>query len=326
MLTLRHSLTILFFFALCAYCTAVSYFYTYHEDDGLKDEEKEAAVVESYFKRADYYFVNKKLESFHLFSDELIHNQSKNELILTGPNGVVLSKDDKPIYYKSESGYFDIAKRVLNLNKSVVVRAPNMTISADYLSYSDANKIISTSGNVFSKTVNYDDFFELKITSNQLDYEYIKNKVTYQSLVDGRVERFRKYEPPVLFNANRLTLNLVSKTGQMSGEVQIRNQGLTASSREGEIFLENYNKKLKYFALSDDVIVREKVFPKHGEPFERRAYSEKLEGHVLESMVVLLGSPKVYQKKDVLKGNMIILRQNNETIEVDDANTNFRLR
>lgn len=58
---------------------------------------------------------------------------------------------------------------------------------------------------------------------------------------------------------------------------------------------------------------------------ERRAFAERLEGFMSENLVVLTGYPKVFQQQDVIKGNRIILRENNEVVEVEDANTNFRI-
>ena len=60
--------------------------------------------------------------------------------------------------------------------------------------------------------------------------------------------------------------------------------------------------------------------------FERRAFGEKLEGMMSESKIILTGYPKVFQQNDVITGNKIVLRENNEVVEVDDANTNFILR
>ena len=103
---------------------------------------------------------------------------------------------------------------------------------------------------------------------------------------------------------------------------------MRANAIRGEIFLENYNKKLKYYALYDDVKVVEKIpVIKKGESrktfIERRAYAEKLEGFVKEGKIVLTGYPKVLQENDVIKGNVITLLKSNEVIEVDDSSSSF---
>jgi lipopolysaccharide export system protein LptA len=108
-------------------------------------------------------------------------------------------------------------------------------------------------------------------------------------------------------------------------KVRLKKQQLKARSRRGEVYLENFNKKLKYFVLFDDVKVTEKVML-DGSSFERKAFAETLEGFTAEEKIVLTGYPKVFQMRDTIKGNKIVLRENNEVIEVDDANTNFQLK
>ncbi|EQC45466.1 LptA/OstA family protein [Bacteriovorax sp. Seq25_V] len=326
MLNLRHNLVIGIFFALCIGAIVLSSMPVYEFEPVEDTEEASTKIIESYFNSADYYLIGKDADNFHLYSSELIHNQTKNELILTSPNGVFFSDDGDPMYYSGGSGFYDIDEGKLFLKENVILRSRKMTINSDEFNYDDKLKTVLSRGNVFSKTTNYDDMFELVIESEALRYFHLARKAQYSGNVRGKMNRFRKYEAPFYFNSDRLTLLMDDKKAEMDGNVAIQKQGLRANSRRGEVFLENYNKKLKYFALFDDVIVKEKVAPENTPPFERRAYSERLEGFTSEGMVVLLGSPKVYQKKDVLKGNVIILRENNETIEVDDANTNFKLR
>ena len=110
------------------------------------------------------------------------------------------------------------------------------------------------------------------------------------------------------------------------GNVKLIKQGLTALSREGEIFMDNYNKKLKYYTLIDDVKLTEKVKLEDGSSFIRTAVAEKLDGLVAEEKNILTGFPKVFQQGDVITGNRITIRENNQVVEVDDANTDFILK
>src|SRR5690606_36667393 len=109
---------------------------------------------------------------------------------------------------------------------------------------------------------------------------------------------------------------------ELLGNVLVRRPGMVSTSLKGEIFLENYNKKLKYFVLYDDVKVTEKLKLEGGRVVERRAFGEQLEGIMSEDKITLTGSPKVFPVKDIIKGNVIVLRENNEVVEVDDANSN----
>jgi lipopolysaccharide export system protein LptA len=83
--------------------------------------------------------------------------------------------------------------------------------------------------------------------------------------------------------------------------------------------MENQNKKLKYLILSDDVKMVEKLVTKSGEPIERRAFGERLEGFGYDESFHLSGAPRVEQGKDILKGYKITLREKLEFIEVEDA-------
>ena len=96
--------------------------------------------------------------------------------------------------------------------------------------------------------------------------------------------------------------------------------------RRGEIYLDNQSKKLKYYTLFDDVKVIEKLKINENQLIERKAFGEKLEGIISEDKLILTGSPKVLQEDDVVKGNKITLRENNEVIEVEDASSNFTVK
>ena len=78
--------------------------------------------------------------------------------------------------------------------------------------------------------------------------------------------------------------------------------------------------------MNDDVLVKESFQLPDGTTIDRKAVSEQLEGIVSEDKYILTGYPKVFQDKDILKGNKIVLRENNEIIEVDNANTSFILK
>lgn len=121
-----------------------------------------------------------------------------------------------------------------------------------------------------------------------------------------------------------MTLSASLHEVELKGQVTFKKGNLDASSNQGTLFLENYNKKLKYYSLSDDVRLQE-TLSLDGKPLTRKAFAEKLEGIISERKVILTGLPKVFQERDVIKGNRITIRENIETVEIDDANTNITL-
>jgi lipopolysaccharide export system protein LptA len=115
-------------------------------------------------------------------------------------------------------------------------------------------------------------------------------------------------------------MELLGKTSEMRlrQDVYLKRGDMQVTSEKGEVFLENKNKKLKYFVLNDDVKVTEKLVDATGKPITRKAFAERMEGFG-EDRLVLSGAPRVEQGKDVVKGYRITLREKMEFLEVEDA-------
>ena len=71
--------------------------------------------------------------------------------------------------------------------------------------------------------------------------------------------------------------------------MELKKELLTSKSLKGEIFLENHNKKLKYFVLYDDIKLTEKIRSSGGVMIDREAYAQKLEGIASEDKIILTG-------------------------------------
>ena len=134
------------------------------------------------------------------------------------------------------------------------------------------------------------------------------------------------YEEGIDFSSQELMAMMKKSVVELKGDVFLKKQQLNARSLRAEIFLENYNQKLKYYALSDDVKVVEKVAIGDGKFITRKAFAEKLEGYAQEKKIILTGYPKVYQQEDIIKGNKITMIENNEVIEVDDSSSSFNIK
>jgi lipopolysaccharide export system protein LptA len=95
---------------------------------------------------------------------------------------------------------------------------------------------------------------------------------------------------------------------------------------KAELFLENYNKSLKYYSLYDDIRLQERLKLKDGTEIVRKAFADKIEGYNHERKLVLTGSPRVIQGSDVIKGYKVTLRENLEMVEVDDSASSFTIK
>ena len=128
------------------------------------------------------------------------------------------------------------------------------------------------------------------------------------------------------FAAENVVVNSPESRINLSKSVKLRRNNYYLTAGNAEIFLENFNKKLKYYSLYDDVKLEEKIELHSGGTQTRRAYAEKLEAHQATGRVVLTGAPRVEQGKDIIKGYQITLRENVELVEVDDSKSSFSLK
>ncbi len=279
----------------------------------------------SFFQKAHYFKLEDGEAVLHMEASQLSLNARSKWIYFLDPRGRAFSGNGEPIDYSALKGSLDQSGGRLALEDEVEVKTSTSKIKSERMSYVSTQDLLTCSGQVESQSRNEESGDTVWVNSEQLVSHPRRQEAVYSGNVHGRIQRERAYEEGINFSSDRLALNLIEQHVGLEGEVEMKKQQLTAQARRGEIFLENYNKKLKYFVLYDDVKLREKVFAR-GERLERKAFAEKLEGVMSEDRIVLTGFPKVLQRGDIIKGNRITLRENNEIVEVEDANTNFKLR
>ncbi len=286
---------------------------------------------ESYFETVSFYRVKDQKPVLHLDAKELSMNSATGKSLFVEPRGVAFTNNGEPVQYEARKGFLFRQEDQVIFENEVKFNMETSTLTADKTIYHmNKDEIVST-GNVETTSISTknESKEDIKVWSNSAVTWPSKDRSRYQGDVRGIIKRKRVYEESIRFKAQQVDVNMVTLQIDLLEKVHLEKQQLKADSHRGEIFLENYNKKLKYFVLYDDVKVVEKVkLEKDGRvsSFERRAFGEKLEGMMSESKIILTGYPKVFQQSDVITGNKIVLRENNEVVEVDDANTNFILR
>ena len=85
----------------------------------------------------------------------------------------------------------------------------------------------------------------------------------------------------------------------------------------------NFSREKMFY---DDIKLVEQLNTSEGNSQTRRAYSEKLEGYMSQGKIVLTGAPRVEQGDDLIKGYQITLRENVELVEVEEAQSSFKLK
>jgi lipopolysaccharide export system protein LptA len=329
---MKNKLVIFVFFAGCLGIGFFSQVVNFKTEPFLSNDRKDRdkkANQESYFKNIDYFYHSKAEPSLKLKALDLSIIGGSENIFFIEPVGSAYQNDGTQVDYKAERGKLDKKKKLLELVQSVELTTGEDFYSSDQLSYDLVKDSLKGRGSVKTKNISPTGDETIEVESDIFFGKPKSKRFTYRGKVSGKVKRKRVYEQGLSFKADDVKVELPDQLIQLTGNVTLKKQQLTANSLRGDIFLDNYNKKLKYFVLYDDVKVTEKVTlegPSGSQSFIRKAFSEQLEGVMSERLVILTGYPRVYQRDDVIKGNKIILRESVEIVEVDDAKSNILLK
>ncbi len=281
---------------------------------------------QSKFNNIEYFKLENGMPSILLNGEiMLMEGDGGSKTSVTGISGRAYTNDQQEIYYTAKEGRWDSDRQMVWLNQEVKMRTDDSEVVSDRATYNMIQGELNYIDNVKTKSIDRKSGDRIFVNSQTARSWPSKKKSRFVGKVDGRIERKRVYEETIYFGSSELELDLNKHIITLERDVSLKKQAFNAEAINGEIHLKNYNKKLKYYVLSDDVKVWEKV-KQSGRIVLRRAFAERLEGIVSEDKIILTGSPKVFQDGDVIKGNKIILRSNSEVVEVDDAITNFNLK
>lgn len=331
---IRQYSIILIFLSACLGLTLLSYKGHFNEFGSEHQAPSKGplydTIDESFFKLVTYYSVENSKPFMELESVELSLSSTTGEVIAFDPLGTIYRYDKKtdkalePIHFQSKNSRALLKKKEIFLENEVKIKMNNTNLSAEKISILSGGEILYADKDVNTLMLVEKSTDNILINSHSAIFRPKEQTVEYRGEVNGVVKRKRIYEESLSFKADLLTFNAPLSLVEMKGSVAFKKDNLDAFANHGEVFLENYNKKLKYYALYDDVKLEERLVT-NGKPMLRKAFSEKLEGLMSEKKIILTGLPKVFQERDVIKGNKIIIRENVETVEVDDANTNIIL-
>ncbi len=308
------------------------FFYSYIADfrdsvwDQLQARSGDKGKTVSTFKKPQLFSSQSNRPLLFLESDVLSINHDEKDIFFQLPIGYVFDQQGEKIEYRAALGSFNFSRNILGLKSDVSLNSKASKVSSDQLNYHLDSHYLTGQGRVTGDYIVPSTQDNLVISGDKLESNTLKQTGFFQGNVKGRVTRKRRYEEGVDFASQRLEFNLIVGRTDLMGDVHLIKENMHATARQGQLLLENYNKKLKYFSLLSDVVVKEKVVDARGNVIYRRALAESLEWFVGDHLVVLSENPRVYQDSDTIRGNRIILRENNSVIEVDDANSNFKVK
>jgi lipopolysaccharide transport protein LptA len=319
--------TIFLFLTLCVWTSIIAN----TSDRDLQDKLVKSGKIEpekTMFVDVHYFKTIGNTPSFELISSLL--SITENSLLeFKSPRGVLVS-DGREINYTAESGKINQLNDSLFLRGKVELLDDKTVYRSDELNYDGLNDQLFARGNVDASLVNRNAknriVSRIHLTSDELESFIKKRILKLRGDVVGRIKRSKAYEGSMKFKAQEVEINSSKSLVSLRNSVEIRRNNYYLRAGNAQIFLDNFNKKLKYYTLYDDVKLEEKLKLQNGQKQLRRAFAEKLVAHQRSGKLILSGAPRVEQGDDIIKGYQITLRENVELVEVDDAKSSFSLK
>jgi len=118
-----------------------------------------------------------------------------------------------------------------------------------------------------------------------------------------------------------MSADLNAEKIELESNIELKRNNVTVTANRSKIFVQNYNKRLSYYELNGNVVIKQKLRdPKTMKNYNRMAYAEKLEGYAREKKIILTGTPRVESKNNIVRGSKIIIKENANLVEVLDSN------
>ena len=302
--------------------------------EAMKQKPDEFQTLKSPGTIAPEYTQIEDLNYFHLKADipamslAAIKMRSLGEerAEFTEPKGVYNYQEKKQtMRYQAMEAVYKKAKDLLVLTGKVKVVSDEAEYEAERLKYYLKKDLILGYGGVTFTGIDLKSKDLIKINSETMRANPKNQLARFKGNVQGSMERKKKYEGKMTFSSQQLQLNGIESLAHLEGDVSMKRQNYLITAGKADIYLENYNKSLKYFVFNDDVKLTETLQTPQGRTY-RKAFSERLEGFGREQKMILSGAPKVEQGEDVVKGYRITVRENMDLIEVDDAISDVQVR
>ena len=273
----------------------------------------------------EYFHLKNSMPQMSLFAKEM-RSQGEEVAEFEFPLGVYnYHQKNKTIKYSAEHALYKKQKEILHLDGSVRISSEDSNYSADQLKYFFKKDLITAKGHVKFDGLDLKSRDLVTIQADSMRAQPEAKMSRFKGNVTGSMERQKKYEGKLTFASDLMQLDGNNSYAHLEGNVRMKRDTYDITAGKADMYMENFNKSLKYFILNDDVKVSEKLQTTEGLK-ERRAFAERLEGFGRDQKMVLSGAPRVEMGTDVIKGYRITIRENVDLIEVDDAMSDVQVK
>jgi lipopolysaccharide export system protein LptA len=290
-----------------------------------EDSTATLSQIPSEMTALKYYFLKDESPQLSLAADKMV-SLGDERVNFEAPRGSYsFEKDASGISYVANQAEYTKSQDRLKLIDEVELTRQGSRYQGDELVYLVKKDLLTGRGNIVIEHHLVKSGQFLKLQSKSLEAYPRLERMRLMEDVRGRLKPKFSYQDPLDLQAGIMEVRGLESLIEMRQGSEITKGDMRISARSGDIFLEQTNKKLKYFVMNDDVKMTEKLKDQQGRDVQREAFAERLEGFGQEK-IVLSGAPRVVQGKDVIKGYVITLREKMEFIEVDDALSDVQVK
>lgn len=292
---------------------------------GQQSENDTKKVTVQELENFSYYFMDAgKPQLFIEGTKGLLPSVSSQPLSVDKPEGMAYANEEKVYRYTAEFAELWPDENKIQLSKNVVLLSDFDDLRGEQATYWAEKKYFFIQGKV--QAIHRDPEMGQEIYSDSDEAEAYLNSEHYifRGNVQGKILRARAYESPIFYRSSQADAQLQQNMIYLQGPVWAKQNRFEAEGLRGEIFLENYNKSLKYYGLYDDVRLRQFPLIKGKGPV-KFAQGEKLDGFMAEKKVVLTGNPRLLQGESKVKGTEITFFENSDVVEAVNADSQINL-
>lgn len=294
--------------------------------EGLPDGKETLAPEYTHIENLDYFHVKDALPLMSLSATKMV-SQGESMAEFDYPVGIYNQHSrNSTIKYQAQKGKYQKEKDSLSLDGGVKITSEEADYQADHVKYSFEKDLIQGRGNVRFEGTDLKTGDLLKINSEKMNAHPKLKQSEFEGSVVGSLQRKRRYEGATNFTSRELQMDGIQSYVHLEGDVFMKRDNQRITAGKADIYLENFNKSLKYFVLNDDVKMTETLNNPQTGVTERKAFAERLEGFGREEKMILSGAPRVEMGTDVIKGYRITVRENTDLIEVDDAMSDMQMK
>ncbi len=298
-------------------------------DQSQPGKLKESSTV---IEQVDYFGHQPESSDIELQASRVIMNGQSQTLFYFPKGHWVNLRNQQKTNYAAQEGILKHEEKKIILEGDIFIGSEQGEFRAYKATLDQFKNTLKAQGDVrwfYKDNLNKQN---LEVKADKSESDFNKEYTLFTGKIESILSPWQKFIPVLKLKAQQMEAFKKDSLLKVDGDVWLQRGQMEITARRGEVYLENQVKKLKYLVLNDDVKLIEKLpiasqsdGANSASGQNRQAYAERLEGFP-DQRFVLSGAPRVVQGQDIIKGYKITIKEKAESIEVEDAISDVKVK